>query len=132
MLCFQVFSSNGSIAHVPESSLERFSDNAKVLHSGMSLSACFRFRAIRQDNPDNAVYGPMSMSNFSHINFTICGGNTLALGNNPICVSCSLKGRHQFMSVFTDMPAQSASCNLDMDFIFKLILIRFQVTKYFF
>ena len=67
MLCFQVFSSNGSIAHVPESSLERFSDNAKVLHSGMSLSACFRFRAIRQDNPDNAVYGPMSMSNCSHI-----------------------------------------------------------------
>ena len=66
---------------------------------------------------DNAVFCQLSISNFSQINFTIWGGRTFAVGDIPILVSSFLKGAHQFISVLTDTPALSASCDFDIDFI---------------
>ncbi len=92
---------------------------AKVLHFEKPFSFYVRLLPIMQDN---AVFCQLSISNFSQINFTIWGGRTFAVGDIPILVSSFLKGAHQFISVLTDTPAQSASCDFDIDFItFKLL-----------
>lgn len=44
---------------------------------------------------NNAVFPYTSISNFSHIIFTICGGSTLAFGNIPISVSSCRNGSQQ-------------------------------------
>ena len=58
-----------------------------------------------------------SMQNFSAMNFTILGGNTLSFGFSPIASNSFLYGRHQFISTFTLTPAASANCCFDIAFI---------------
>ena len=87
---------------------------AKVQHSERPFPFYVRLLPIMQDN---AVFRQLSISNFSQINFTIWGGRTFAVGDIPILVSSFLKGAHQFISVLTETPALSASCDFDIDFI---------------
>ena len=77
--------------------------NTKVLHSGRALSD----------------YGT-SMQNLSDRNLTMCGGNKIIFGCQPICSSSSRYGSHQRLSVLILTPALLASSCFVIAFILNL------------